>query len=169
MSVHCPFITSEVDAYEGMIDFQSGLSSVEKHTVLPSTAWQCSHFAHANNLPYEQLKLKDGTLAFMFNGSSSSTRHALGFNPFTWGSKKAAALAEEMIVAKQKINKVIVYFHGGGYVAPILPQNIHQVFNFEDKPCYREGVVAYVLAYGMSISVLNNFKSLTLCADLIQA
>lgn len=136
-------------AYEGMIDFQSGLSSVEKHAVLPSTAWQCTSFAHRNNLPYERLTLQDGTLAFMLNGSSSSTKHALGLNPFTRGSKKAAALMEEMIVAKQKANKAIVYFHGGGYVAPILPQHLHLIYSFEDKPRYRDGVVVYVLAYSM--------------------
>lgn len=133
-----------------MIDFQSGLSAVEKHAVLPSTSWQCANFAHGNNVPYERLTLQDGTLAFLLNGSASSTRHALGLNPFTRGSKKAAALTEEMILAKQKANKAIVYFHGGGYVAPILPQHLHLIYSFEDKPRYKDGVVVYVLAYSMS-------------------
>lgn len=136
-------------AYEGMIDFQSGLSSVEQHAVLPSTAKQCMSFALEKNLPYEKITLQDGTLAILLNGSSSSQKHALGLNPFTRSNKKAAALAEEMIVAKQKANKAIVYFHGGGYVAPILPQMIRLVYNFENKPRYKDGVVVYILAYGM--------------------
>jgi hypothetical protein len=138
-------------AYEGMIDFQSGLTSIEKHAVLPPTAWQCRNFAHGNNLPYEKLTLQDGTLAFLLNGSSSSTKHAVGLNPFTRKSKKAAALAEEMIIAKQKANEVIVYFHGGGYVAPILPQHIHLIYGFQNKPRYKDGVVVYILAYGMYV------------------
>ncbi|KAF3392054.1 Steryl acetyl hydrolase 1 [Talaromyces pinophilus] len=146
-------------AYEGMIDFQSGLSAVEKHTVLPSTAWQCKSFAHGNNLPYEKVTLHDGTLAFLLNGSSSSTKHALGLNPFTRGSKKAAALADEMVVAKQKANKVIVYFHGGGYVAAILPQHLHLIYSFEDKPRYKDGVVVYVLAYGLVDEKANHYPT----------
>ncbi|EEA25405.1 hypothetical protein TMatcc_006371 [Talaromyces marneffei ATCC 18224] len=146
-------------AYEGMIDFQSSLSSIEKHAVLPSTAWQCTSFAHGNNVPYERLTLQDGTLAFLLNGSSSSTKHSVGLNPFTRGSKKAAALAEEMIVAKQKTNKVIVYFHGGGYVAPILPQHIRLIYSFEDKPCYKEGVAVYILAYGLVTEHTNQYPT----------
>ncbi|KUL85543.1 hypothetical protein ZTR_08042 [Talaromyces verruculosus] len=167
-AVRYPFLSKESKtkrsfhhyiAYEGMIDFQSGLSAVEKHSVLPSTAWQCKSFAHGHNLPYEKVALHDGTLAFLLNGSSSYTKHALGLNPFTRGSKKAAALAEEMIVAKQKANKVIVYFHGGGYVAAILPQHLHLIYSFEDKPRYKDGVVVYVLAYGLVDEKANHYPT----------
>lgn len=154
-------------AYEGMIDFQSGLSAIEKHSVLPSTAWQCRSFAHGHNLPYERLTLQDGTLAILLNGSASSTKHAIRLNPFTRGSKKAAALAEEMIVAKQKANKVIVYFHGGGYVAPILPQHLHLIYSFDDKPRYKDGVVVYVLAYGMLIHFTYRSRLLTFRIGLV--
>ncbi|EED21274.1 conserved hypothetical protein [Talaromyces stipitatus ATCC 10500] len=145
--------------YEGMIDFQSSLTATEKQAVLPATATQCINFAHQYNLPYEPLTLSDGTVAFMLNGSSSPKHFPVGVNPFGRKAKKAAVLAAEMNIAKQKLNKVIVYFHGGGYVAPILPQHIHLIYGFEDKPRYKEGVVVYVLAYSLTSEHANQYPT----------
>lgn len=139
-----------------MIDFQAGLSSAEKQAILPSTSFICRHFAHQHNLPYAEVQLPDGTLACLLNGSSSSKKFGSRFNPFGW-KKSRTALNEEMQIAKQKATKVIVYFHGGGYAVSMLPQHLHEVYGFEDKPCWKEGVIVYVLSYSTFVLFFVSF------------
>jgi hypothetical protein len=130
-------------AYQGMVDFQSGLTAVEKQSALPSSSIICQIFARQRNLPHAKVTLPDGTVAYFLGGSSSCVRSCGDLFPF-WNSSRGAEEAEN---AKQRAKKVILYFHGGGYAVPVLPQHLHLIYGFEEKPRWGEDVVVYVLVY----------------------
>lgn len=102
-------------AYEGMRDYQYGLSAVGIQNILPSTKWMCLRFAKKSRLAHATIHLRDGSTAIKIGPSKPS--------------------------------KVLVLFHGGGYMAPALSEHMHFACCFAKT--LPEGVSLYVLQYGM--------------------
>ncbi|OKL64017.1 hypothetical protein UA08_01100 [Talaromyces atroroseus] len=142
-------------AYQGLIDFQCGLTAVEKQSILFSSSTTCQIFAQSLNLPHAKVTLPDGTIAHLLGGSSSSAKSCSDYIPF-WNSSRRIKEAED---AKRNAKRVIVYFHGGGYAAPVLPQHLHLLYGLEKKPRWGEDVIVYLLAYSLASDHANPYPT----------
>jgi hypothetical protein len=107
------FSFHEYIAYEGMRDYQSGLSAVQIQNVRPKTTKTCVKFALRYGMAHTTIRLEDGTTAVRLGR----------------GSK----------------DKVVVYFHGGGYMAPALHQHPMCACGFAET--IPDNTSVYILQY----------------------
>lgn len=103
----------EYIAYQGVRDYQRGLSAVGIQNLLPSTSKTCKSFARKHSIQSSEIQLPNGA-AGLWLGSRDAPR-------------------------------VIAFFHGGGYMSPILSAHISMAFGFA-KPSNQD-VSVVVLQY----------------------
>ncbi|CAK7216767.1 hypothetical protein SEUCBS140593_002981 [Sporothrix eucalyptigena] len=127
-------------AYEGMRDYQYGLSAIGIQNLLPSTRWMARQFARGNRIPFAEVHLRDGTTAFRLGGPKKT--------------KSGSASSSESSTPSPP-GKVIVMFHGGGYMGPALGEHIKLACGFADK--LPEGVTVYILQYALANETANQY------------
>ncbi|KAH6886749.1 Alpha/Beta hydrolase protein [Thelonectria olida] len=113
----------EYMAYQGMLDYQSGLDAVGIQNLLPSTAKVCSKVARKQGIPHTEILLGDGTKATRFGLDGTE--------------------------------KVIVLFHGGGYMAPALPEHAKLACGFSNS--LPKNTCAFVLQYALASETGNHY------------
>ncbi|KAI9374546.1 Alpha/Beta hydrolase protein [Aspergillus egyptiacus] len=101
-------------------DYQSGLSAVQIQQLLPSTSKACARFAARHGIPISEIVLPGDTVALKLGRSCD----------------------------ERTPKRVLVYFHGGGYMSPATSEHIAFPFGFDPKRAVENGVCVIVLPYG---------------------